>query len=204
MSAAPKPQKMTVAEYLARERDALEKSEYLDGEVWPLHPPNERGMAGASRQHNEINENLSVELGTRLRGCGCRAYSRDQKVRCGPNGLYTYPDFVIVCGERQFAESEPDTLLNPQVIIEVLSDSTERYDRRRKFRQYERIASFREYVLVAQDEPFVERFVRQPDGGWSRTTFEGLDAELELATVPVRVPMAAVYADVTFPEAPGR
>ena len=204
MSAAPKPQKMTVAEYLARERDALEKSEYLDGEVWPLHPPNERGMAGASRPHNEIADNLVRAVGNRLEGSGCRTYSRDQKVRTGPKGLYTYPDVIVACGDRQFAADDADTLLNPQVIIEVLSDTTERYDRGRKFRQYERIAALREYVLVAQDEPLVERWVRQPDGSWNRTTFEGLDADMELATVPVRVPMAAVYADVTFPEASGR
>ncbi len=120
MSAAPKPQKMTVAEYLARERDALEKSEYLDGEVWPLHPPNERGMAGASRSHNEINENLTAELLPLLRARGCRSYSRDLMVRTGPAGLYTYPDLAIVCGEKLFAEDDPDVLLNPQVIVEVL------------------------------------------------------------------------------------
>ena len=204
MSAAPKPQKMTVAEYLARERDALEKSEYLDGEVWPLHPPNERGMAGASRPHNEIADNLVLAFGSRLQGSGCRTYSRDQRVRCGPAGLYTYPDMVIACADRQFVRDELDTLLNPVVIVEILSDGTERYDRRLKFRQYERIVSFREYVLVAQDEPLVERYVRQPDGSWNRTVFEGLGIDLELATVPVRVPMAAVYADVTFPETPAR
>lgn len=204
MPAAPKSQKMSVAEYLARERDALEKSEYLDGEVWPLHPPNERGMAGASRQHNEIADNLVLTLGSRLPGSGCRTYSRDLKVRCGPTGLYTYPDLVIVCGDRRFAPDDPDVLLNPVVIVEVLSPTTERYDRRRKFREYERIASFREYVLDAQDEPLVERFVRQPDGSWNRTMSEGLDAEFALDSVPVRVPLAAVYADVAFPETPTR
>ncbi|MBX9579780.1 MAG: Uma2 family endonuclease [Gemmataceae bacterium] len=202
MSAAPQRRKMTVAEYLERERTALEKSEYLDGETWLLHPPHERGMAGASRSHNTVNENLSGELYARLRGTGCRTFSRDLKVRCGPTGLFTYPDLVIVCGDRQFAEDDPDVLLNPAVIFEVLSPTTERYDRVRKFDQYGRIASFREYVLIAQDEPLVERYVRQPDGSWNRTVYAGLDAELPLATVPVRLPLSAIYADVTFPETP--
>lgn len=204
MSAASQPKKLTAAEYLAIERAADFKSEFYDGVMYPLHRDGPTGMAGASRPHNEVNENLSVELGGRLKGTGCRTYSRDQRVRVGPGGLYAYPDVVIVCGAGEFAADDPDTLVNPRVIIEVPSDTTERYDRRFKFRQYQRIPSFQEYVLVAQDEPAVERYVRQPDGSWNLTTFVGLDTELALATVPARVPLADVYAGVTFPENPGR
>ena len=144
-------------------------------------------MAGASRYHNAVKDNLIVEIGSRLKGSPCRTYSSDMRVLVSATGLYTYPDIVIVCGEPEFEDGVFDTLLNPQVIIEVLSDSTANYNSGMKFRHYERIESLKEYILVAQDEPAIERRVRQSRWDWLLTTITGLDAELELVTVPVEV-----------------
>jgi Uma2 family endonuclease len=194
MSAVPRA-RLTPEQYLAIERKAAHKSEYFNGEMF--------AMAGASEPHNRIKENLVIEIGSRLKGSGCHSYSSDMRVKVSRTGLYTYPDLVIVCGKPELEDDVRDTLLNPQIIIEVLSDSTERYDRGKKFRHYKQIESFREYVLVAQDEPVIERFVRQQDASWNTTAFEGLGAELALATVPVRVPLVDVYAGVTFGESGG-
>ena len=153
--------KLTAAEYLAIERQAEFKSEFYDGVMYPLHGDGVAAMAGASRPHNEVKENLIGELFTRLKGGPCRTYSSDQRVRLTATGMYAYPDIVIICGRPEFDPVDADTLTNPQVVIEVLSPSTERYDRGFKFRQYERQPTILEYVLVAQDQPLVERYVRQ-------------------------------------------
>jgi Uma2 family endonuclease len=195
MSAAPKP-KFTPAEYLALERKAAFKSEYLNGEMF--------AMAGANRVHVIIRDNFAGELHAVLKGTPCRAYSVDMRVKVDATGLFTYPDIAIVCGMPQFEDDAFDTLLNPRAIVEVLSDSTEKYDRGTKFRHYRQIASLQEYVLVAQDEPLVERHVRQPDGSWLLTEFAALDRVFEFASVPARVPLAEIYRDVTFPETPPR
>jgi Uma2 family endonuclease len=190
MTALPKA-KLTVAEYLAIERRAEFKSEFYDGEMF--------AMAGASLPHNAVTENLSVRIGGQILGGPCRTYSRDLRVRVERTGLYCYPDLVIVCGEPQMAEEDKDTLTNPRVVFEVLSPSTERYDRRTKYRHYQQLPSVQEYVLVAQDEALCEQFVRQADGSWTHVLSVGLDAALELKSVPVAVPLADVYAGVTFP-----
>ncbi len=195
MTAQRKP-KLTVAEYLAIERRAEFKSEFYDGEMF--------AMAGASRHHNIVNENLSTEIGTRLKGGRCRTLSRDQRVRIERSGLYCYPDLVIVCGPPEYAAEDPDTLINPQVVVEVLSDSTERYDRTTKFRHYQQLTSVQEYVLVAQDEPLCERYSRQADGSWTVVSFVGLEATLELKSVPIRIPLAEIFTGVTFPDPPPR
>jgi Uma2 family endonuclease len=204
MSAAPPPRKLTVAEYLERERDAVEKSEFHDGVMYPVYPDGPVGMAGASPAHNDAKDNLAGELHAQLKGRGCRANVSDQRVRTGPDGLYAYPDIVITCGEREYAPDDPNTLTNPTAIVEVLSDGTASYDRGGKFHLYQQIPSLREYVLVAQDAPAVDRLVRQPDGSWNLTTFAGPDAELAFASVPARVRLADIYAGVTFPEGPSR
>jgi Uma2 family endonuclease len=193
MTAVPK-RKLTAAEYLALERTAAVKSEFFDGEMF--------AMAGASREHNRVKENLAIEIGSRIKGGRCQSFSSDQRVLIPSTGLYAYPDVVIVCGEPEYADHDRDTLTNPRVLVEVLSDSTERYDRRTKFRHYEQLPSFQEYVLVAQDEPLVERYVRQPDGTWVFRAFTELADTFALATVPAEVPMADVYRGVTFPPAP--
>lgn len=203
MSAVPK-RKLTAAEYLAIEKKAEFKSEFFNGEMFPLHRDAPVGMAGASRPHNRINENLSVEVGSRLKRGSCQSFSRDQRVLVDRTGLYTYPDLLIVCGEVETAEGDEDTITNPRVVVEVLSPSTERYDRTTKFRHYQQLPSVQEYVLVSQDEAVVERFTRQADGSWALVSFVGLDAVLVLNSVPVQVPLTDVYAGVEFPDPPPR
>jgi len=189
MSAVTK-KKLSEAEYLAIERAAELKSEFYNGEMF--------AMAGASHQHSEIKENLSIEIGGRLKGSTCHTYSSDMRMKVHRTGLYTYPDILIVCGRPEVDREHGDILHNPQVIIEILSESTESYDRGKKFLHYRRIPSLKEYVLVSQNQKLIERFVRQLDDDWLLTTFDDPDGEFALSTVPVRVPMADVYRGVEF------
>jgi Uma2 family endonuclease len=195
MSAVPKP-KLTPAEYLALERKAAFKSEFYRGEMF--------AMAGASEEHCLIKDNLAGEARYQLKGGPCRVVTSDLRVKVDATGLYTYPDVVIYCDRPQFEDNVLDTLLNPRAIVEVLSDSTEKYDRGAKFAQYRQIPSLQEYVLVAQDQPLVERYVRQPGGDWLLTEFAGREREFAFASVPARVPLAEIYRDITFPETPPR
>ncbi|MFO0811548.1 MAG: Uma2 family endonuclease [Gemmataceae bacterium] len=194
MSAVPK-RLLTPQEYLAQERQAEFKSEYYRGETF--------AMAGASEEHSLAKDNLAAEVKRQLRG-RCKVVTSDMRVKVSTTGLYTYPDIVIYCGQAEFEDADIDTLLNPTVIVEVLSTSTAAYDRGEKFAQYRQIPSLQEYVLVAQDKPLVERFVRQADGQWLLSEFRGPDATLEFASVPARVLLAEIYRDVTFPETPLR
>ena len=151
MSAVPK-KKLTEAEYLAIERAAEFKSEFYDGVMYPMQGPGgPLGMAGAKFDHNRINENLSYELTKHLRGGPCQSLSRDMRVQVSARGLYTYPDVVVVCGELEFLDETRDTLLNPMIIIEVLSSTTERYDRGAKFR----------HVRLSQDRMEVAHQLRK-------------------------------------------
>ncbi len=190
MSAAPH-RRLTVPEYLAIERASEQKHEFINGEVF--------AMAGASRQHNELKEHLGGELFARLKGGPCRTYSGDQRVKVERDGqpFYTYPDYLIVCGPPQFVrELGLDTLLNPLVLFEILSDSTEDYDRGEKFAYYRELASLREYVLISQKEMEVERLVRGPDNRWEPTVLRGADSELVLASARVQLPLADLYRGV--------
>lgn len=193
MTAVPQ-RKLTPAEYLAIEKRAPIKSEFFNGEMF--------AMAGASRPHNRINENLSVEIGGRLKGGPCQSFSRDLRVLVDRTGLYCYPDLVIVCGDVETSATDDDTITNPRVVVEVLSDSTERYDRTTKFRHYQQLPSMQEYILVAQHEPLCDRFVRQADGSWGLVSFVGMEAVLAFSAVPIQVPLADIYAGVEFPTAP--
>lgn len=196
MTAMPK-KKLTEAEYLAIERNAEFKSEFYRGEMF--------AMAGASRQHNELKENLVAEIGGQLKGGPSRTFSSQMRVKVEGIGFYTYPDIVIVSDNQELEHIDGvDTLLNPQVVIEILSEATESYDRGAKFAQFQKLTSVREYVLVSQESVRVERFVRQPDETWVLTTFDNPDGEFSLATVPVRVPLADVYRGVELPETPPR
>ena len=125
--------------------------------------------------------------------CAVKAYFRS---------AHTYPDLLIVCGTPEYAPEDRDTLTNPKVVIEILSESTERYDRTTKFRHFKQLPSVQEYVLVSQDEPLIERYTRQSDGTWAQTDFVGLDVEMKLATVEVSVPLADVFRGVEFPYIP--
>jgi Uma2 family endonuclease len=195
MSAVPKPHKITVDEYFEIEKSAERKSEFHNGEMFL--------MAGASWEHNLISQSLSSELYLRLKGSECQVFHSDLRVKVDRTGLYTYPDVLIVCGTPEHAPENRDTLVNPKVVFEILSDSTERYDRTTKFRHYKQLPSVLEYVLVSQDEPLVERFERQEDGTWAQSDFVGLEVEVALATVPVSVPMADIYRGVEFPAPTG-
>jgi Uma2 family endonuclease len=187
----------TPEEYLALEREADYKSEYLDGQIY--------AMAGGSPEHNAIGANLLGALVPQLRGGPCRSFTSDQRVKLEETGLYTYPDITIVCGERHFDDARRDTLLNPTLIIEVLSDSTEAYDRGEKFAHYRRVESLREYVLVSQNRPRIERYLRQPDGTWNYAAVDGLESEIRLDSIGCLLRLAEVYDGISFerpPESP--
>ena len=192
MSAVPK-MKLTEAEYLAKERQAEFKSEFYRGEMF--------AMADASREHILIAGNVTGELRNQFKGRCCEVYSNDMRVKVSATGLYTYPDVVIVCGEPEFLDAEVDTLLNPTVLIEVLSPSTESYDRGAKAEQYRRIPTLREHVLITQDRPHVDVLIRQADGSWLLRETNDLDQVVTLPSVSVSLPMREIYDRITF-EAP--
>ena len=189
MSTALK-KRYTPEEYLALERAAEFKSEYFNGQIF--------ARAGATRQHCRISANVVIEVGRQLRDTPCEVFGSDLRVKVAPTGLYTYPDATIAYGEQRFEDQELDILLNPKVIFEVLSKSTEAYERGKKFDHYRQIATLTESVLISQSEPLVERYVRQPDGSWRLTVLKGLDAMLELETVPCRLRLADMYFKVSF------
>jgi len=188
MSAQPQPY-YTLEEYLALERAAEYKSEYLDGEIF--------AMSGASERHNDIVTNIVWQIRSAFRGRPCRVWGNDMRVRVTTAGLYTYPDVVVVCGAREFADDQRDTLLNPTVIFEILSPSTEGYDRGKKFAHYARLPSLTDYVLVAQEEVRVEHFQRQGDS-WLLTAFTSLDETLGLASLASDLPLNLIYENVEF------
>jgi Uma2 family endonuclease len=183
-------------EYLVRERLADFRSEFYRGEMF--------AMAGASWEHTLIKDNLARETGNQLQGGPCRVLTSDLRVKIDATGLYTYPDVVIVCDQPQFEDDKFDTLLNPRTIVEVLSDSTEKYDRGIKFAHYRQLPSLEEYVLAAQDQSLVERYVRQPDGSWVLTAFNDLTQTFAFTSIAVRVALADIYRGVEFPAAPSR
>ncbi len=193
MSALPKT-KLTPAEYLEIERKAEFRSEFYDGEMF--------AMAGTSPAHCDVKENLMWELRSRFGGSPCRARSSEQRVLVSPTGLYTYPDIVVMCKPPVYAFHDKDTLVNPTALIEVLSDSTEKYDRTTKLKMYQQIESLQEYIMVAQDRPWCEQVARQPDGSWVRNVFAELTGILVFASFPHRIPLSDIYAGVLFPEVP--
>jgi Uma2 family endonuclease len=185
-------QRVTPEEYLELERNAEFKSEYLDGQIY--------AMAGSSPEHSAITFNLSVEVGTQLRGKPCQGFSSDMEIRTSYDGLYAYPDLSIICGEPTFQDEKRDVLLNPKVIFEVLSPSTERFDRGAKFLRYQIIESFTDYVLIAQDEARVEHFIRQADGSWRYLIVRGLASRLHIASLDCVVSLTGLYDKISFPE----
>jgi len=189
MSAIPK-RKLTPEEYLEIERKAEYKSEYFNGEIF--------AMAGAKRNHNKIVGNLTGLVWQHLKGKDCEFYPSDMRVFVPKTGLYTYPDVVVVCGEPKFQDNVFDTLLNPTLLIEVLSETTESYDRGKKFQHYRSIESLEEYVLVSQDEARIEKYLKQGDGFWVLSEAVGLDSEIEFASIECRISLAEVYDKVDF------
>lgn len=180
----------TPEEYLALERNAEFKSEYVDGRIL--------AMTGASVAHNLIAGSIQAELRSRFRGGPCRAFIADVRVQIAGGHRYAYPDVMAVCRQPEFIDGVLDTLTNPVLIVEVLSPSTEVYDRGEKFTHYRSIDTLQEYVLIAQDRPVAERFVRHGDF-WLFSALSGLDASLELTSVGCTIPLRDIYENVDFP-----
>jgi Uma2 family endonuclease len=185
----PEPSLLTPEEYLDIERKSKIRSEYIAGQMV--------AMSGASLRHALIAGNLYRELSAQMRERACTAYTADLRVKVSPTGMYTYPDIVALCGKPEIEDEHLDTLLNPAVIVEVLSDSTEAYDRGEKFAHYRRIDSLREYVLVSQNKIRIEHY-RRDDDEWILSEVSGPDAVLHLESIDCHVAVSAIYEKVEF------
>ena len=180
---------VTPAEYLRLERAATYRSEYFRGEIF--------AMAGGSPQHSRIKTNVVSLLNIRLKGQPCETYDSDLRIKC-PTGLYTYPDASVICSELEFDDEQQDTVLNPTLLVEVLSKSTEAYDRGNKFDHYRTIPSLREYVLVSQDEPMIQRFLRNDDDTRTLIAVASLGQTIPLRSIGIDLPLSEVYERVDF------
>jgi Uma2 family endonuclease len=180
----------TAKEYLALERAAEHKSELVNGRIY--------AMTGASVPHNFIAGNIFAEIRAQLRGRPCSVFVNDLRVKVRPTGMYTYPDVVALCEPRQLEDSHGDTLLNPAVIIEVLSDSTEKYDRGEKFAHYRKLESLREYILVSQDSILVEQYVRHGEH-WMLSEISDPEGTLNIGTLGCEVALRDIYDQVEIP-----
>ena len=196
------PYLFTACEYLTFERAALDRHEWLDGVIY--------AMAGESQNHGRLCTNLTSLLHAALRGTPCEVLRKGMRVLSGPRqassrrGLYAYPDLVVVCGEARTLDTRQDVLINPQVVIEVLSPATQAFDRGEKGRRYRTwLESLAEYLLVAQDRVHIEHWRKQPDGAWLVGEVEDLHATLALQSLDVRLPLVEVYERVVFAPEPG-
>ncbi len=196
--APSRPPSLTVADYFAAEKASPVRHEFRGGRIV--------AMAGGTRAHSRVSGNIYGSLWGRLQGGSCEVYNSDQRVLSRPGGGYCYPDVTVVCGPFEFDPSSAaaglETIVNPRLIVEVLSPSTAADDRGDKFDGYREVPTFEQYVLVAQDRPHVQTFTRQPGGGWLMLPYLGLDAVVPLASLGVDLPMAEVYAGVVFPPVP--
>jgi Uma2 family endonuclease len=183
----------TVSEYLRYEQEASERHEYRRGEII--------AMAGGTYNHSLIVANIIRELGNALKGKPCRVLDSNLRVRSRRVAMFTYPDASVVCGEPQFDPDDPanQTITNPRVLIEVLSPSTEAYDRGTKFNSYRQLESLEEYVLVSQDAPRIETFYRQADGTWLFTAVGEPESKTRLRSLGLELPLQEIYAGVAFP-----
>jgi Uma2 family endonuclease len=180
----------TIEDYFTIEESSAIKHEYFGGEIF--------AMAGASLRHNRITGNVYAALRARLQGSNCEAFGGDLRVRT-PGGLYTYPDMLVVCGEVQLSGERLETVMNPALIVEVLSDSTKDYDRGQKFEMYKNIASLREYLLIEQNVILVERHFRANDAApekWQRQLYDPLVAQITLDALGVTLSLAEIYERV--------
>lgn len=193
--------RFSVDEYLAMERAASDRHIYLDGEIY--------AMAGESDEHGDITMNLSGVLHSQLKGTPCRARAKDAKVRSGlaplsgksTKGMFSYPDIVVVCGEVEHHDAHKDIILNPKIVFEVLSRTTEAFDRGEKFTRYQTCnPTLTDYVLVLQDKPQIEHYQRQPDGKWSYCLHLGLEGSVTIASIGCTLKLADVYDRVVFPK----
>lgn len=190
----------TEEEYLAMEREADERHEYIDGYVFE--------MAGESQEHGEISANLGWILGSQLRGTPCRGRGANSKIRTGPRpafarsqkGMYSYPDYFVICGELEFHDEFRDVITNPTVIFEVLSPSTENYDRGEKFFRYQNWSpTLKDYILISQTSSTVEHFSRQTNGSWTYRVHQGLEASFTIKSIKCILKLAEIYDRVQFP-----
>ncbi len=181
-------QRITLAEYLTGERSATSKHEYYNGEII--------AMPGASRKHNLLVANILAHLHQQLRKSSCEVYPSDMRLKVSTSGLYTYPDVMVVCTTPQFDDAQADTLLNPGVIIEVLSPSTAAYDRGEKFARYRQLASLTDYLLVEQESVYIEHFTRQPDGSWRFVAVTHGEAFLYIQSIGCKLEVEDIYEKV--------
>jgi len=181
---------ITPKEYLEIERKAEFKSEYFNGEMFAL--------AGAGKTHNKISSNLIINIGVHLKNKTCLIYGSDMKVKISSSGLYAYPDISVVCGDEKFEDDESDILLNPKLVIEILSESTESYDRGKKFEHYRTLESLQEYVLVSQEKPKVEQFLKQQDGKWLYSEVNGIDSRAQFTSIECEIDLKEIYHKVEF------
>ncbi len=180
----------TPEEYLALERQADYKSEYFAGEIF--------AMTGASRKHNLVAGNVLASLHAQLKGRPCEIYPSDMRVKVSPTGLYTYPDVVIICGDPAFDDDQKDTLLNPTVLVEVLSKSTASYDRGEKFEHYRKLNSLTEYLVIAQDKHHLEHYVRQPDNQWLLSETDDMQETIHLHSIECNLALLDIYDKVNI------
>ena len=178
---------LTPEEYLTWERKQPFKNEYHNGQII--------AMSGASRSHNRITVDITIQLGNQLMNSECEVFAGEMRVRTSPTISYYYPDVIVVCGEPRFEDDTFDTLLNPIVVIEVLSPSTAVFDRGEKFEHYKQLASLQEYLLISQDSVRVEHYCRQ-EAQWSYNTFQHLEDVLSFASIECEVPLRAIYRRV--------
>lgn len=190
MSTVPERRRMSLKEYLQWEETSGGKHEFYRGEILD--------MAGTTIRHNRITGNLFAHLHGHLKTGGCRSFGSDQRIRINPIDLSTYPDVSVICGGEEADPVDRHAITNPRVIVEVLSKSTENYDRGRKFEFYQTLPSFIEYVLVYQTEARIIHYLRQPDGSWNYRLLVGFDETLLVESIGCELPFSVVYRDVKF------
>lgn len=187
----------TIEEYLELERKADERSEFIDGEIY--------SMAGETGKHGDVSANFLALVVTGLRGSDCRARTKDTKVKSGAlkkqfgKGMISYPDIVVICGEPEYHDKHKDVVLNPTVIIEVLSESTEEFDRGVKFMRYRNFnETLTDYILVSQDEPLIEHYIKQENGDWLLKEYQALDTTFQIASINCSLTLKDIYDRIEF------
>jgi Uma2 family endonuclease len=186
--------RLSVADYLAQERSAEIRHEYHQGEVF--------GMAGGTRSHSLLGNAVNTELNLICRSCGCIPFNGDMRIRIEAEDRFLYPEASVVCGPPISSMSDPDSIINPLLVAEVLSDSSEAYDRGEKFRLYRRLPSLQEYVLISQRQPLVEVYFQHEPGQWTYQAWEGLEARVQLRSLGAEMLMEELYRNVQFEEQP--
>ncbi|MBC7388997.1 MAG: Uma2 family endonuclease [Opitutaceae bacterium] len=177
-------------EYLLAERNAFEKSEYFNGEIF--------AMAGATKEHNRIVSSVIGEFTSHLKGKRCNTYPGDMRILVSENGLYTYPDLIVVCGKEEYLDNEFDTLLNPSIIVEVLSQSTKDYDMGSKFMLYRSLPSLKEYITISSLEFHVEKHIKNPDNSWTLFETHGIENSVYVDSIDLNLKMTDIYYNLEW------